>query len=126
MSAVLEVVSAVLLVLGALLALTAAIGLLRFPDTLARMHAAAKPQTLGLLLVLAGTALRLGENLDTGMLVLAALFQLITAPVIAHQVGRLAYRESGLRRDLVDVDELAEDELAAAPANPLIVHRPRS
>ena len=63
MSTVLEVVSAVLLVLGALLALTAAIGLLRFPDTLARMHAATKPQTLGLLLVLAGTALLLVSTL---------------------------------------------------------------
>lgn len=110
MSAVLDVLSAGLLVLGALLALTAAIALLRFPDTVARMHAATKPQTLGLLLVLVGTALRLGDSHETGMLVLAALFPLITAPVVAHRVGRLAYRESGVRRDLLVLDELAEDE----------------
>ena len=42
---------------GAALALTAAIGVVRFPDTLSRMHAASKPQVLGLLLVLAGAAM---------------------------------------------------------------------
>ena len=45
---------AVLVLSGSALALTAAIGVVRFPDTLSRMHAASKPQVLGLLLVLAG------------------------------------------------------------------------
>lgn len=115
MSTVLDVTAAALLLGGAVLALTAAIGLLRFPDTLSRMHAATKPQTLGLLLVVAGTAIRLRGNIDVGMLVLAALFQLITAPVIAHRVGRLAYRERCLRIDLLVVDELAQDEAARTP-----------
>ncbi|MGK2855553.1 MAG: cation:proton antiporter, partial [Microbacteriaceae bacterium] len=42
----------VLVLSGSALALTAAIGVVRFPDTLSRMHAASKPQVLGLLLVL--------------------------------------------------------------------------
>ena len=53
---VLDVVGAVLLLLGALLCLAGAIGLMRFPDTLSRLHAATKPQTLGLILVLTGLA----------------------------------------------------------------------
>lgn len=122
MSTALDVVSAVLLLTGSALAVTAAVGLLRFPDTLARMHAATKPQTLGLLLVLAGTAIRLRGNVDVGMLVLAALFQLITAPVIGHRLGRLAYRERSAGAQPFVVDELAQDE-GAAPA-PLVLRRP--
>ena len=63
---VLDVVAAVLMLGGSVLALTAAIGVVRFPDTLSRMHAATKPQVLGLLLVLAGAAIRLRGNADVG------------------------------------------------------------
>ena len=104
-----EAVAATLLLVGSVLALTAAIGVLRFPDTLARMHAATKPQTVGLLFVLAGAAILLQGQLGVGMLLLAGLFQLITAPVIAQRVGRLAHQEQCRRDDLLVVDELAED-----------------
>jgi len=77
-----DVVAGVLLLAGSALALTASIGVVRFPDTLARMHAATKPQVLGLLLVLAGAAVRLRGNVDVGMLILTGLFTLITAPVV--------------------------------------------
>ncbi|MEH3068771.1 MAG: monovalent cation/H(+) antiporter subunit G [Aeromicrobium erythreum] len=56
-----DVASGALLLLGSALALVAAIGLVRFPDVLTRMHAATKPQTLGLLMVLAGLALRVRD-----------------------------------------------------------------
>ena len=46
---VLDVAGAVCLLLGSFLCLAGAIGLLRFPDTLSRLHAATKPQTLGLI-----------------------------------------------------------------------------
>jgi multicomponent Na+:H+ antiporter subunit G len=88
-----DVVVAVLVLLGSLLALTAAIGVLRFPDTLTRMHATTKPQTFGLLLVLIAAMIRLSGSVDFGMLVLSGLFALITAPVVAHRIGRLAYQE---------------------------------
>lgn len=79
---------------GSLLSLTAAIGLIRFPDTLMRMHAATKPQTLGLILIILGTAIYRGTNMaDTSMLALAAVFTLITAPASGHRVGRVAYFE---------------------------------
>lgn len=106
---VLDVITAVLVVGGSALALTASIGVVRFPDTLSRMHAATKPQVLGLLLVLAGAALRLRGNIDVGMIVLTGMFTLITAPVVANRVGQLAYREECVRRDLLTVDELRED-----------------
>ncbi|MFC5065386.1 monovalent cation/H(+) antiporter subunit G [Actinomycetospora atypica] len=108
MTGVLDLIGAVLLLLGALLALAAAIGLLRLPDVLSRMHAATKPQTTGLVLVVIGSALLLRTSVDVWMLVLVAAFQLITAPVTAHLVGRLAYRSGGVREDLLHRDELAE------------------
>jgi len=94
---------------GSALSLTAAVGVVRFPDTLSRMHAATKPQVLGLLLVLVGAALRLRGNVDVGMIILTAMFTLITAPVVANRVGQLAYRERCVREDLLTVDELRED-----------------
>jgi multicomponent Na+:H+ antiporter subunit G len=108
-----DIVASVLILSGSALALTAAIGVLRFPDTLARMHAATKPQVLGLLLVLAGAGIRLRGNSDVGMLILTGMFTLITAPVIANRVGQLAYREHNVRDDLLTVDEI--DEYATEP-----------
>jgi multicomponent Na+:H+ antiporter subunit G len=102
----LEVIAAVLILLGALLAMTAAIGIVRFPDTLSRMHAATKPQVIGLVLVLIGAVIRLRGNVDIWMLVLVGLFTLLTAPVIAHTVGRVAYREQRSRDGLGIVGDL--------------------
>ena len=104
----LDIVTAVLVLGGSTLALTAAIGVVRFPDTLTRMHAATKPQVLGLLLVLAGAAIRLRGHVDVGMVILTGLFTLITAPVVANRVGQLAYREQNIREDLLTKDEMRE------------------
>ena len=60
------------------------------------------------MLVVIGSALLLRTSVDVWMLVLVAAFQLITAPVTAHLVGRLAYRSGGVRDDLLHRDELAE------------------
>lgn len=101
-----DIVVSILILSGSLMAFTAAIGLLRFPDTLTRMHAATKPQTLGLLLVLCGAVIRLWGSVDVGMLILAGVFAVITAPVIAHRVGKLAYQEQRMRDDLIREDEI--------------------
>lgn len=101
MNAILEVLAAICILIGSLLALTAAIGIVRFPDTLSRMHAATKPQVVGLVLVLVGAVIRLHGNVDIWMLVLIGLFTLLTAPVIAHSVGRVAYREQRGRDGLL-------------------------
>jgi multicomponent Na+:H+ antiporter subunit G len=105
---VLDVLAGVLVLSGSALALTAAIGVVRFPDTLSRMHSATKPQVLGLLLVLGGAAIRLRGHPDVGMLILAGLFTLITAPVVANRVGQLAYREQSYRDDVLTKDEMVE------------------
>jgi multicomponent Na+:H+ antiporter subunit G len=104
----LDIVTGLLILGGSMLALTAAIGVVRFPDTMTRMHAATKPQVLGLLLVLGGAAIRLRGNIDVGMVILTGLFTVITAPVVANRVGQLAYREHDVRDELLTKDEMHE------------------
>ncbi|MDN4610293.1 monovalent cation/H(+) antiporter subunit G [Arthrobacter burdickii] len=109
-----DVVVSVLLVAGALLSLAAGIGLVRFPDLLSRMHAATKPQVLGLLLFLLALAVESGSWALLPLLVLCWLFQLLTSPVSAHMVGRAGYRTRHLRRDLLTLDELDDVVVRAA------------
>src|SRR5690349_6745231 len=91
---------------GALSCLLGAVGLVRLPDLPARLQAATKPQTLGLVLVLLGTALRV-ELASAVTLVLVVLFQVISAPVVSQIVGRAAYRSGAVSHEVLVVDELA-------------------
>ena len=116
-----DVISAALMLVGALSCLLGAVGLVRLPDLAARLQAATKPQTLGLALVLLGTALRV-ELASAVTLVLVVLFQVITAPVISQLVGRAAYRSGAIPVSTVVVDELADrlppgDDGDGAPAD---------
>lgn len=115
-STVADVAAAACLLVGALLSLIAAIGVLRFPDVLTRMHSATKPQVLGLLLVLLGLGLRLRDVSSIGLLALVALFQLATSPIASHMVGRASFRAGQVRRDLLVVDELSD--VLPKPENP--------
>ncbi len=104
--AVIDALTAVFLVLGALMSLTATIGLLRFPDLMSRMHAATKPQVLGLFLLLVAIGLQMRQWWVWPVLVVAWIFQLLTVPVSAHMVGRAGYRTKHLHPELLSVDEL--------------------
>jgi multicomponent Na+:H+ antiporter subunit G len=106
---VLDLLGAASVLIGSFLCFAAAVGLVRFPDVLSRMHAATKPQTLGLIVVALGVELSLRSCAALGTVLLIAIFQLTTAPVAAHLVGRTVYRSNQVRRDLLVRDELAED-----------------
>lgn len=103
---VVDIVALACLGAGAFLCLSAGVGLLRFPDVLSRMHAGTKPQVLGVLLIMVGSAIRMQGWSNVWMLLLVALFQMLTAPVSAHMISRVAYRRRHVRRDLLVVDEL--------------------
>ncbi|WP_311213918.1 MULTISPECIES: monovalent cation/H(+) antiporter subunit G [unclassified Arthrobacter] len=116
---VIDAVTAVFLVVGALMSLGAAIGLLRFPDLMSRMHAATKPQVLGLFLMLAAIGLQMRTWWVWPVLLVAWIFQLLTAPVSAHMVGRSAYRTKHGHREMLTKDELeAVVQRAAAGQEP--------
>lgn len=106
---VFDLIGAVLVLLGAFVSFAAAVGLVRLPDVLARMHAATKPQTLGLVLVTAGVWVSLRSWAAFATLALVTLLQLTTAPVAAHLVSRTVYRSNQVRRDVLARDDLADD-----------------
>jgi len=103
-----DTAAAVCFVVGACLTLVAAIGILRFPDVLTRMHSATKPQVLGLLVVILGLALRLRDPGTLGLLLLVGAFQLVTSPIASHMVGRASFRAGQVDRERLVVDELSE------------------
>jgi multicomponent Na+:H+ antiporter subunit G len=107
------VATALLLLGGAALALIAALGVVRFSNLFSRMHAATKPQVLGLVMILLGIGLRVEDWHDLGLLLLVAVFQLMTAPVAAHMLGRASYRAGLNEADVRLVDEALEGDEAA-------------
>jgi multicomponent Na+:H+ antiporter subunit G len=105
MDAVLDVVSVVFLLAGCAFALFAGLGLLRFPDVVSRLHAGTKPQVAGVLLIMIGSTIRLAGSPVVWMLLIAGFLQLLTAPVSAHMVSRIAYKRRHVRQDLLVVHE---------------------
>ena len=101
-----EVAVGVLILVSAFLSMAAGIGIIRFPDVLTRLHAATKPQVLGLATVLLAIVLQVPTwgVLTTAVLVMT--FQLLTQPMTAHMLGRAAYRSDHVRRDLLIADDL--------------------
>ena len=114
--AVADLLGAVFLVGGTWFTLVAALGLTTFPKLLARMHAATKPQTLGMALTMIGVALTLRIPSVVWMLVLVVAFQMITAPISGHMVSRAGYRTGSVPPDDLEVDEMREDMRATEVA----------
>ncbi|GAB5467996.1 MAG: monovalent cation/H(+) antiporter subunit G [Rhodospirillales bacterium] len=109
-----ELVTAFLVIAGGLFSLAAALGVLRLPDVLIRMHASTKAGTLGCGLILVAVAVHFGETGLVARAVAAIVFLLLTAPVAAHMIGRAAYRSGvPLWKGMV-IDELADAQRAEA------------
>ncbi|HVM52219.1 MAG TPA: monovalent cation/H(+) antiporter subunit G [Acidimicrobiales bacterium] len=103
-----DVIAATLMLTGAVLAAVAGVGLHRFPDVFARMHAATKPATLGLALIVGGAALRMSEPGDVAKLLLVGVLQFVTAPIGAHLIGRAAHKAGTELSPETVIDELAD------------------
>lgn len=106
LDAVLDGVAAVFMVIGGLMSLAAGLGLVRFPDLHTRMHAATKPQVLGLLMLVLSASIMWRSWVWAAVALLAWGLMILTAPVSAHVVGRAGYRTKHLRADLLTHDHL--------------------
>lgn len=109
-------VGVLLILWGALLTFVVALGMVRLPHLLARMHAATKPQVLGLGLFCLGAALVLQDTRATFTLFLVFMLQLIVAPISAHMLSNAAFKNGRLAGTQFVVDELTEDIEAAEQA----------
>lgn len=86
-----DILIMVIISLGTLFILLAAIGLLRMPDLYLRMSVTTKAATLGVGLILMGLALYYMETSITTRVSAIIVFLLLTAPISAHVIGRAAY-----------------------------------
>ena len=86
-----ESISLILLLLGAIFMLLAAIGLARMPDVIMRLHSSTKSTTLGVGLIMLGVALRFNDFAISVRALAIVIFMFSTVPVAAHLIGRAAY-----------------------------------
>lgn len=87
-----SVLAAGLASLGAFFMLVAAIGVVRFRDTFARLHCAGKSATLGIAFMLLAAGL---WSQDAGVAIralVAAVFFLLTGPIGCHAIARAVWR----------------------------------
>ncbi|WP_252314274.1 monovalent cation/H(+) antiporter subunit G [Sinobaca sp. H24] len=93
LNVIIEIITALFLLLGTSLALLSAIGILRLPDIYTRSHAGTKSATLGVLCTLMGTFIFFAgtEQFISIRLLLGILFVFLTAPVAGHLLCRAAY-----------------------------------
>jgi multicomponent Na+:H+ antiporter subunit G len=94
-----------LLLVGAVLSLGAAVGIVRFPDPLVRLHAMAKPQVLGLACALAAVVVAVWTWTALWVVLPVMVFQLFLVPVSSHMIARAGLRSGDLRREDLLVDD---------------------
>lgn len=109
MNEILDLIGAILVLIGALLCLGAGVALVRFPDTLSKTHAITKPQVLGLICIVVGIEFALRTWWTLGIMVLIVFFQLTTSPVSANLISRASYRSGLIADENLLIDQLAED-----------------
>ncbi|KEF35579.1 cation:proton antiporter [Deinococcus sp. RL] len=76
---------------GAFFVLTAAIGVVRFPDLYSRLHASSKLVTLGSAGIFLGVAFALNDAAAFTRLAAVLLFQFLTTPLSAYLIAQAAY-----------------------------------
>lgn len=105
-----ELIGALLILIGSVMAVISAIGILRLPDVYTRSHAATKSSTLAVLLSLIGTFIYFwaSENFISVRVLLGIIFVFLTAPVSGHLITRAAYRSKVKLSDSSTEDALKD------------------
>lgn len=112
MSAILDLLGALLLLSGTTFLLLGGLGLVRMPDIYNRIQAGTKATTLGTLLSLAGVAFLHPEW--SLKLLLIGVFLLFTNPLSSQVLARAAHR-TGARKSAATVVDHLEDDLGERP-----------
>ncbi|MFD1169676.1 Na+/H+ antiporter subunit G [Oceanobacillus caeni] len=105
-----EFIAALLILVGSIMAVISAIGIIRFQDVYSRSHAATKSSTLAVSLTLSGVFIYLlvSESIFSVRMIMGIVFVLLTSPVAGHLIIRAAYRSGVEMTDATLEDELAE------------------
>lgn len=107
-SEIAEFIAAFLILIGGVVSVISAFGIIRFPDVYTRSHAATKSSTLAVLLTLLGAFLYLWvtQSHVSVRLLLGIMFVFLTAPVSGHLITRAAYRSNVKLSDSTIEDDL--------------------
>jgi multicomponent Na+:H+ antiporter subunit G len=116
-----NVVSSAFILLGALVALLAGIGLLTFTTPYARFHAAGKASPIAFLLVAIGASIEVGFRGAAELAIVAAAL-LLTLPASTHLLFRATHRTTP--SDHLRVDELAAPERELADIESSVAENP--
>ena len=114
----LNILTAIAFLIGSVIAVVGGVGLLRFPTTYARMHAAGKASPVSFLVIALGAAIVLGW-VGTAKLVVAAAAIVFTLPVGVHLLFRAVHQSSSN-------SHLVRDDLAAASGGESAPHGSKS
>ena len=101
---ILEIVSSVLVIAGAIFAVIGGIGIVRLPDFFSRIHGAGITDTLGAGLILTGLMFLSPDGTVTVKLVAILVLLWITSPTATHALANAAL-ETGLRPDVDETEE---------------------
>lgn len=101
---ILETVSSVLVIAGAIFAVIGGIGIVRLPDFFSRIHGAGITDTLGAGLILTGLMFLSPDWTVTVKLVAILVLLWITSPTATHALANAAL-ETGLRPDVDETEE---------------------
>ncbi len=102
-----DVLTAVLMLSGALFMFVAALGVVRMPDLFLRMSASAKASSFGSGLILLAAAAHFANTGVTSRVVATIVFLLLTTPIAAHLLSRAGYFIGVKLSDRTVIDELA-------------------
>jgi multicomponent Na+:H+ antiporter subunit G len=108
---------AILIALGTLFSLLAAIGIVRMPDLYMRAQVVTKSSTLGTSCIALAAALSFDSFEPTVRLMLVVAFLFVTAPVAAHVIVRAAKSQDipmweGTTTDALDPRSRSQDRSA--------------
>ena len=88
-----DILTTILLIVGAFFFIAGTVGLLRFPDVYTRLHALTKADNLGLGLLIAGLALQAESWMVAARLFLIWFLVLLASASVAHLVARAAQQK---------------------------------
>lgn len=108
-----SIIAGAFMILGSLAAILAGIGVVRFPTSYARFHAAGVASPVALLVASVGAWIELGFG-DGAYLVIGAGAMTLTMPVGVHLLFRAVHRTADHENDHLVIDDLAAPEQRAA------------
>ena len=96
MSALLDLWTVIAISAAAIFCPAGTVGMLRFPDSLSRLHALSKADNLGLGLVVLGLLPQAGGGLDALKLIVIWLLALVSGAIVSQLMARRVHVENDL------------------------------